>query len=96
MSKSGAIHAVCGEGRRCASSFILLVFSSFVDMITRRGIPLAIVLHFLVGACFVCYMILVMRGLMKSSKTYEGSPFWSWSAKIAMVVLILLNLKNIL
>ena len=96
MTKSAAVHSVCGNAGRCASSFVLLVISSFVDLMTRRGIPVAIALHFLVGACFVCYMILVIRGLMKSSKTYEGSPFWSFCAKVMMVFLILVNLKTIL
>ena len=102
ITHSSFAHAVCGLARnsfRCMQNINVLyyIISHFINLLLRGGsIATLLMLHLIVSGCFGAYAIIVLRGLWKSAKTYEGASFWKWAAKIVMVGLVILALQVVL
>lgn len=96
ITHNGVLRAICPYGKICSHNVILYFWSHFALLMTSNGrqiLPLA--LHFIAGACFICYVIILLRGLWKKSETYEGSKFLMFCAKCLLLVWALFSLKLI-
>ncbi|MBO6288939.1 MAG: hypothetical protein J6N45_01255 [Alphaproteobacteria bacterium] len=102
ITHSSFAHAVCGLARnssRCVQNINVLyyIMSNFINLLLRGGsIATLLMLHLIASGCFGAYAIIVLRGLWKSAKSYEGSKVWAWLAKIGIVGLVLFSLRLIL
>lgn len=97
ITQNGVLRAIC-NGRKCSKNIVLYILTNFPVLMTnsRNGVMLALGIHLILSACFVCYMILVVRGIWKSSAVYEGHKFWSMCAKFITIIVLLLSLKSII
>lgn len=96
ITHNGVLRAICPYGKICSKNVVLYFFSNFAILMTSNGrliTPLA--LHFIASACFICYVIILLRGLWKKEETYEGKKFWMFCAKWTMVCWALFSLKFI-
>ena len=99
ITHSSLLRFMCSGVRNCSGNVILYVLSNYVRLMTQgaqSGALLYISVHMILSACFVVYMYLVVRGLWKSAKNYEGGIFWSLMAKICLVCLALFCFKSII
>lgn len=102
ITHSSFAHAVCGLARnsfRCMQNINVLyyIMSHFINLLLRGGsIATLLMLHLIASGCFGAYAIIVLRGLWKSAKTYEGSSFWKWTAKIGFICLVVLAFRVVL
>ncbi len=94
ITHSGVIKAICPYGRVCVRSIAFFILSNLPVLMTKN---LSIFIpHLLVSACFVCYFIILVRGLWKASEQYDGKAFWGGCAKIIILGLGVLSLKAII
>ncbi len=96
ITHSGALRMICPYGRVCAKSVVLYIISNFPILMTTSGRLSAFVPHLLTSALFICYFIILIRGLWKCSDAYEGTKFWGMSAKFIIICLGFLSLKSII
>jgi hypothetical protein len=102
ITHSSFAHAVCGLARnsvQCVQNINVLryIMSHFINLLLRGGsIATLLMLHLIASGCFGAYAIIVLRGLWKSAKTYEGLSLWKWGAKIGLIGLIILALQVVL
>ncbi|MBR3502239.1 MAG: hypothetical protein IKO06_04965 [Alphaproteobacteria bacterium] len=96
ITHSGALKAICYYSTVCGMNIVLFVLSNFALLMTGRGHLLyALAPHFIASACFICYVLILIRGTWKSADKYEGSKFWAFSAKWLLVCWALFSLKLI-
>lgn len=96
ITHSGALRLVC-YGRVCPRSILLYILSNIPNLMTgSSGRLSAFVPHLLVCSLFICYFIILMRGLWKCGNTYEGAKFWTVCAKTVIICLGFLSLKSII
>lgn len=94
ITHSGALKAICPYGQLCSKNLILYILSNFALIMTRNGHLIAsLAPHLIASACFICYIIILLRGTWKSAGSYEGSAFWAFSAKWILVCWALFSLK---
>lgn len=96
ITHSSALRMICPYGRVCAKSVVLYIISNFPILMTTSGRLSAFVPHLLTSALFICYFIILIRGLWKCSDAYEGTKFWGMSAKFIIICLGFLSLKSII
>jgi hypothetical protein len=97
ITHSGVLRIICPYGRLCSVNIVLYIFNNSVRLMTgsNDSVMTYLVCHLILAACFVCYMIVVLRGLWKSADAYEGKKFWPFCAKFLTVCLVLISLKSI-
>ncbi len=96
ITHSGALRAICPYGRVCNQNLILYIFANYASIMTGRGHLISTMApHFIASACFVCYVIILLRGTWKSAENYEGSKFLAYMAKIILICWAIFSLKLI-
>lgn len=96
ITHSGALREICPYGKLCATNLVWYILSNFAIIMTRSGHLIATLApHLIASACFICYTIVLLRGTWKSAANYEGSKFWSFSAKWILVCWAIFSLKLI-
>lgn len=97
ITHSGLLRTICPAGRICSQNIVLFVVMNWAAIMTGSGKLLSILMpHLLISSCFVCYMIILVRGLWKSADGYEGKKFWAWMAKLIIICLSVLSVKSII
>lgn len=98
ITHNGLLRLICSYGRSCVKSVLLYILGNFPLLMTGTAklTISAFVPHLLLSSLFVCYLLLLVRGLWKSSDVYEGSRFWSVGAKIIVIGMVLLGLKSVI
>lgn len=98
ITHNGTLRAICPYGRVCSQNIVLYIFTNIVNLMTGKssGVMTYLVFHLIFSACFICYMIITVRGLWKSAAAYEGKQFWAVSAKFLIICLVLLSMRSIL
>ncbi len=94
--------AVCAKARSsgyCVQNLNVIYYigSHFINLLIRGGrIATMLMLHLIVSGCFGAYMVIVLRGLYKTAKSYKGSGVWVWGATAGILILCLLGIRTIL
>lgn len=97
MTHNSVLRMICAKGALCSQSVILYTLSHLVQIFLSGGrLMTALGVHILLGAVFVVYTYILLRGLWKSSASYEGRAFWAVCAKLVLVVWVLIGLKSII
>ena len=96
ITHSSVLRVICGYGRACVKSVVLYILGNFPILMTSSGRIPSLVPHLLVSACFVCYFIILIRGVWKAATLYEGNKFWPFIAKLIIVCLGILSFKSII
>lgn len=96
ITHSGALKAICPYGKICYVNLVWYVLSNFAIIMTGKGHLISTMApHLIASACFICYVIILLRGTWKSAENYEGSKFWVFSAKLILVCWAIFSLKLI-
>ena len=96
ITHSGALRAICPYGKVCAKNLVWYIVSNFALIMTRHGhLITTLAPHLIASACFICYVIILLRGTWKSADSYEGPKFWAFAAKWILVCWALFSLKLI-
>lgn len=98
ITHAGVLHHICPFGKTCPSNLISYIIMNFINLLmngAQSGVLLYLVFHILLSASFAVYMYITLRGLWKAAAKFEGSAFWTWSAKIILVCAALASLKAI-
>ena len=99
ISHAGLLKYICPIGQVCSSNVLFFVASNFINLLIRgsqSGVMLYLTSHILLSAGFIVYMYITLRGLWKTTATYEGNAFWPWCAKIILVCVAVMSLKAII
>ncbi|MBR1825809.1 MAG: hypothetical protein IJ770_04400 [Alphaproteobacteria bacterium] len=97
MTHNSVLRMICPRGIICGKSVILYTLSNIISVFLNGGYLLTGVgIHFLISTIFVVYAYILLRGLWKSSASYDGRAFWSVCAKFVLILLILVSLKSII
>ncbi|MBR6355895.1 MAG: hypothetical protein IKR92_03465 [Alphaproteobacteria bacterium] len=88
---------ICDKGALCAKSVVLFALSHLIQIFLNGGRLLTMLgVHVLISTIFVVYAYILLRGLWKSSASYEGHAFWPICAKLVLVCWALIGLKSII
>lgn len=94
ITHNGALREICPYGKICTTNLVLYILSNFAIIMTKSGHLISTLApHLIASACFICYVIILLRGTWKSADKYEGSKFWAFSAKWTLVCWALFSLK---
>lgn len=97
ISHNSALNIICKQNSYCPKSILLYTLKNMVFIFLKGDILITYIgIHFLFSIIFGVYCYLLLRGLWKSSASYEGSIFWSLCAKCILIVWIILSLKSII
>ena len=99
ITHSGVLRNICPYGRLCDKNIVLYTLSNFANLMLGRlnnTTQIYLIIHILLSAVFVAYMIVVLRGLLKSCASFSGSRFWVYAAKFFLICLMLYCFKSII
>lgn len=99
ITHNGVLRNICPYGRLCEKNIIIYTLSNFANIMLGRlkdSAQTYLVIHILLSALFVAYMIVVLRGLWKCCSSYDGSKFMCYAAKILLVCFMLYCFKSII
>lgn len=97
MTHNGVLRMICDKGALCIKSVILYALSHLIQIFLNGGRLLTMLgIHVLISTIFVVYAYILLRGLWKSSASYEGHAFWPICAKLVLVCWTLIGLKSII
>ncbi len=97
MTHNSVLRMICAKGALCAQSVILYTLAHLLQIFLSGGRLMTVLgIHVLISAVFVVYSYILLRGLWKSSASYEGHTFWPICAKLVLVCWTLIGLKSII
>jgi len=97
ITHNSALHLVCKQNAYCPRSILLYTIKNMVTVFLNGDRFLTSVgIHILLSVIFGVYAYLLLQGLWKSSKSYQGSIFWSLCAKCVLIIWIIFSLKSII
>ncbi len=97
MTHNSVLRMICAQGVLCSKSVILYTLTHLLQIFLNGGRLMTVLgVHILMSAVFAVYAYILLRGLWKSSSSYEGRTFWSVCAKLMLVCLTIVGLKSII
>ena len=97
MTHNSVLRIICDKGVLCAKSVLFYTLSHPISIFLGGGHLMSnLGLHILISTVFVVYTYILLRGLWKSSASYEGHLFWPICAKLILVFWAVIGLKSII
>lgn len=97
ITHSGILRMICPYRTLCSHNIVTYTLRNAPSIMLRRGNLLPyIAMHIILGAIFIVYMYVVIRGLWKCCESYDGHKFWAYSAKFILISLSLLCIHSLI